>query len=79
VRTGVGAQLPYRCRDGPAPDFSVEGVKKEMRELLERLKGEEGQRIRANLESLSDAYGKTWDEGGEAKTNLEEFLKQYID
>jgi hypothetical protein len=79
VRTGLGAQMPYRCRGGPSPDFSVEGVRKEVRELLERLKGEEGGRVRANAERLGEAYAKGWDEGGEAKTNLEQLLKLYVD
>jgi hypothetical protein len=79
VRTGLGERVPYRCRNGPAPEFSVEGVKREVRELLQRLKGEEGQRIRANLERLGDAYRMNWEEGGEAKRNLEGFMKQYID
>jgi hypothetical protein len=74
ARTGAGAQLPYRRHDGTAPEFSVEGVKKEVSELLERLKGEEGQRVRATLGRLSEAYGKRWDNGGEAKTNLEGYI-----
>jgi hypothetical protein len=79
VRTGLGAQMPYRCRDGPMPEFSVEGVKKEIQELLTRIKGEEGRRVRANFERLGDAYRKNWDEGGEARINLEGFLKKYVD
>jgi hypothetical protein len=78
VRTGLGQQLPYRCRDGPAPDFSADGVKKETRTLLERLKGEDGRRVRANFERLGEAYGKTWREGGEAKANLDRFMTKYI-
>jgi hypothetical protein len=79
VRSGLSDRLPYRCQDGPRPEFSVEGVKREIRELLRRMKGEEGRRIRANFERLSEAYKKTWDEGGEAQVNLEAFLRKYLD
>jgi hypothetical protein len=80
VRTGeLGEKLPYRCRNGSAPEFTTEGVKKETRELLKRMKGEEGRRVRANFERLGEAYGRNWEEGGEAKLNLEGFLTKYVD
>jgi hypothetical protein len=79
VRTGLGEQLPYRCRDGPTPDFSPRGVKKEIRELLKFLKGKEGQRVRANFERLGELYRGNWDEGGEARINLEGFLRKYVE
>jgi hypothetical protein len=79
VRKGLGARLPYRCRGGPAPEFSAEGTRKETHMLLKDLKGEKGRRIRANFERLGDAYGQNWEEGGEAKVNLEGFLKNYVD
>jgi hypothetical protein len=79
VRTGVlGEQLPYRCRNGPVPEFSPDGVKKETRELLKRLNGEEGRRVRANFERLGEAYSRNWEESGEARLNLEGFLTKYV-
>jgi hypothetical protein len=79
VRTGLGQRLPYRCRDGPAPEFTVEGIRKETRELLRRLNGDEGRLVRAKFESLGDAYRNTWKEGGEARVNLDAFLTKFID
>jgi hypothetical protein len=79
VRSWIGEKIPYRCRNGPAPDFSVKGVKNEMRTLLERMKGEDGKKVRDNMERLGEAYRKTWKEGGESRANLEIFLKKFID
>jgi hypothetical protein len=79
VRTGLGERIPYRCRDGPAPEFSVEGTKKETRDLLKRIKEEEGRHVRANFERLGEAYGRNWEKGGEARVNIEGFLKKYVD
>jgi hypothetical protein len=75
VRTGLGERLPYRCGGGPAPDFSAEGVKKETRELLERLRGDDGRRVRANVERLGNTLQTSWEDGGAARVNLEEFWR----
>jgi hypothetical protein len=78
VRTGSGARRPYRRGDAPEPEFSAEGVRRETRELLLRMKGEEGGRVRRNVEYLADVYGRTWNDGCEAKRNLDGFLAKYI-
>jgi hypothetical protein len=79
VRTWIGEKIPYRCRDGLEPDFSDVGTRHEMRTLLKQIKEEEGRKIRENVERLGEAYGKTWETGGEASVNLEGFLKKYVD
>jgi hypothetical protein len=80
VRTGVGAQPPYRCINGKhlMPEFSAEGARKEMKDLIVRFKNEDGQRIRANFERLGEDYGKNWHEGGEAQVSMEQFLKSHL-
>jgi hypothetical protein len=52
VRTGIANKPPYRCHDGriPLPDFSLEGVKKETKQILLQIDEEEGRRRRANFE-----------------------------
>jgi hypothetical protein len=79
VRTWIGEKTPYRCRDGPAPEFFEAGARREMQILLERMKGEEGKKIRENMEHLGEAYGRMWEEGGEAKMNLDSFLRKHVD
>jgi hypothetical protein len=78
VRTWIGEKIPYRCRDGPTPNFSEDGAKNEMRRLLEWMKGQEGRKVRKNAERLGEAHGKMWDKGGEASINLEGFLRKYV-
>jgi hypothetical protein len=79
VRTGPGAQPPYRCIGGPQPEFTVEGVRKETRDLLKRLDGEEGRQVRTNLEVLGKLSDSAWAEGGSAKQEMNGFLRAYID
>jgi hypothetical protein len=73
----LSERLPYRSQNGPAPEFCVKGVQRETRELLRRMKGEKGQRVRANSERLSDGYRKHREEGGGAQVNLEG-LRKYV-
>uniref|UniRef100_A0A0W0EZ46 Glycosyltransferase family 1 protein n=1 Tax=Moniliophthora roreri TaxID=221103 RepID=A0A0W0EZ46_MONRR len=79
VRRGEhGTKKPYRCGDGPAPKFTVDSVREEMRDLLTKLNADEGRVVRANFESLSDKLAMSWDDGGEAKEALNEFLNKYL-
>jgi hypothetical protein len=78
IRTGKGAQQPYRLAGQTPVDFSVGGVRREARELLVKLKGPEGLEIRKNTEALGEAMEKPWMEGGEAELELERFLNKYV-
>ncbi|KAK7437863.1 hypothetical protein VKT23_018300 [Stygiomarasmius scandens] len=83
IRTGQhGTRSPYRSRDLPEseqPTFTVDAVKKEIRELVVKLKGDEGLAVRKNYERLGEAISKSWDKDGEARKTMERFLKKYID
>ncbi|KAK7463058.1 hypothetical protein VKT23_007644 [Stygiomarasmius scandens] len=82
VRSGEkGMQIPYvfQNSDQPAPTFTVEAVREEIRALVVRMKGEEGKEIRRNLERVADGYLRGWDEDGEARRNTEEFLRNFVD
>ncbi|KAF5345928.1 hypothetical protein D9758_011456 [Tetrapyrgos nigripes] len=82
VRTGEnGTRKPYRFKDSePAqlPTFTVEAVRREIREVLQKLKGEEGLLVRKNFERLSREVLTSWDENprGEARESMEMFLKK---
>lgn len=80
VRSGKDGTKPLlRFRDtGYSPSFTAEGVKQEFEKLLEKIKGEEGQLVRRNFEALSDKFGKSWDEGGESKRDLDRFLTKFL-
>ncbi|KAK7437855.1 hypothetical protein VKT23_018292 [Stygiomarasmius scandens] len=82
VRTGSGAQLPYRFKDLPEseqPKFTVDAVREEIRDLLVKLKGDEGLVVRKNFENLAKMFLRGWEQDGEARGNMERFLKKYVD
>ncbi|THU79707.1 UDP-Glycosyltransferase/glycogen phosphorylase [Dendrothele bispora CBS 962.96] len=83
VRTGqYGTQLPYRFKDlakSEQPKFTVDAVRKEIDDLLVKLKGDEGVVVRNNFEKLATAFLSGWEKKGEARQNLERFLKKYVD
>jgi hypothetical protein len=79
VREGDGARQPLRMKGKHTVDFSVEGVRKETREVLLKIKGPEGERIRANAEKLGEALAESWQEGGEASRDLTMFMGKFID
>jgi hypothetical protein len=78
VRSGDGARQPLRMEGKELVDFSVAGVRKEARELLKKLKGPEGVRVRANADRLGAELDKSWKEGGEAHGELERFLNRFF-
>ncbi|KAK7029552.1 hypothetical protein VNI00_014429 [Paramarasmius palmivorus] len=78
VRTGErGTKRPYRCgSDDTVPRFAVDSAKEEFRRMIQSMKGEDGQRVRSNFLQLAEQVAKTWNDGGEAKEQLELFLKK---
>jgi hypothetical protein len=78
VREATGARQPLRLQGQPAVDFSVDGVRKEISELLQKLKGPEGEHVRANAEKLGSELDKSWKEGGEASEELNRFLSKFL-
>ncbi|KAK7437859.1 hypothetical protein VKT23_018296 [Stygiomarasmius scandens] len=82
VRTGSGAQLPYRFKDLPEsdqPKFTVKAVRNEIRDILVKLKGDEGLMVRRNFEKLAKTFLSGWGQDGEARGNMESFLRKYVD
>ncbi|RPD61324.1 UDP-Glycosyltransferase/glycogen phosphorylase [Lentinus tigrinus ALCF2SS1-6] len=74
VRHGAGAGKIYR--NGRVPIATVDAAKAEMRDVLERAYGEEGERKRANLLSLRKKLQATWEENGIARREVEAFLNE---
>jgi hypothetical protein len=79
VRTGAGAQQPHHLIDKPPVDFSIDGVRREARDLLVKLRGTEGEEVRKNAEVLGAKMDKSWIKGGEADMETEAFLKKFVD
>ncbi|THV01912.1 UDP-Glycosyltransferase/glycogen phosphorylase [Dendrothele bispora CBS 962.96] len=80
VRTGRdGTQPPYRHKDAPVqPTFTVEAVRAEVRDLLLKLKGDEGAVVRKNYENLGKTFLTGWDKDGEARASMEAFIKEFV-
>ncbi|RDX55143.1 UDP-Glycosyltransferase/glycogen phosphorylase [Lentinus brumalis] len=72
VRHGAGAGKIYR--NGRVPVGTVDAVKAEMRDILERAYGEEGARKRANILSLGKTLQTAWSENGIARGEVEALL-----
>ncbi|THV01911.1 UDP-Glycosyltransferase/glycogen phosphorylase [Dendrothele bispora CBS 962.96] len=84
VRSGEnGTKIPYvfkhEMSNYSVPTFTLEASKAEIRDLITRLQGEEGSRVRENFERLADKYVRGWDKHGEARRNMEAFLARYVD
>ncbi|KAK7030479.1 hypothetical protein VNI00_014066 [Paramarasmius palmivorus] len=79
VRRGImGTRKPYRCGDGDTPAFTIASVRNEIRGLIAKMRNDEGRMVRANFESLCAELAKAWDDGGEAKQEMDRFLNTYL-
>ncbi len=72
VRTGNGLRPVYRT--GKAPTGSVEAVRAEAADVLQRAFGEEGRAKRARLLALKERLDAAWGEGGASRRDVEAFL-----
>ena len=72
VRTGPGLKPIYRT--GYTPKGTVEAVKAEVREVLQKAFGEDGAKKRAKLTQLQKALNGEWEEGGSSKRDALAFL-----
>jgi hypothetical protein len=83
VREGDGARPPLRVVRGASSakpvDFTFDGLRTEVRELLSLMHGADGTLVRENLEKLAVAMDASWKDGGEASMQLAAFLQKYVD
>ena len=73
MRTGEYGLKPIH-RLGRAPIGTIEAVREEAHDILEKAFGEDGARKRANMKLLSQKVGKAWDDDGLAKGELRRFI-----
>ncbi|KAI0633343.1 UDP-Glycosyltransferase/glycogen phosphorylase [Trametes polyzona] len=69
TRTGPEGLKPI-YRTGRKPVGTVEALKAEARDVLQRAFGEDGARKRANLLKITPAVRREWDEGGKARKDM---------
>ena len=79
VRSGLGLQPLYRGGANKRPEGTLDAVRREAREVLERAFGEDGRTKRENVRRLNVKIGAAWEKeeevgGGSAWRNLEAFV-----
>ncbi|TCD64138.1 hypothetical protein EIP91_004487, partial [Steccherinum ochraceum] len=72
VRTGKGMLPLYRT--GKAPAGTIEAIKREAREVLEKAWGEDGRIKRQNMKQLQGKVLHAWDRDGPATKDLDRFM-----
>ncbi|CDO77370.1 Glycosyltransferase Family 1 protein [Trametes cinnabarina] len=76
VRTGVGAGPIYRT--GKAPVGTLDAVRDELREVLARAIGEDGERKRQQMLGLRRTLAAAWTEDGAARREVGHFLDHVL-
>lgn len=73
VRNGGGLR-PILRRNGYTPTGTVEAVREEFIDVLERAFGPEGAKKRSNVERIRDGIAEGWAPGGESWKELEKLF-----
>ncbi|KAH9903095.1 UDP-Glycosyltransferase/glycogen phosphorylase [Cubamyces lactineus] len=72
VRTGNGLGRIYRT--GKAPVGTIKAVREEVRDVLARAFGEDGEKKRARIQELRKAMDDAWSEQGASRRDVEAFV-----
>ncbi|KAH8085452.1 UDP-Glycosyltransferase/glycogen phosphorylase [Cristinia sonorae] len=72
VRTNNGLRPIYRT--GKAPLNTIDALKAEVREVLEKAFGEDGERKRTNVQKLKAQIDAAWKKGGSSDVDMGKFL-----
>ena len=72
VRSGNG--LKPICRNGRVPAGTTDAVKAELRDVLGKAFGEDGEKMRARLAQVRKTVLGEWEDGGASKGDMVAFL-----
>ena len=72
VRSGDGLKPIYRT--GYTPKGTIDAIKAEVREVLQKAFGEDGARKRQKLAEITTAVNSQWAEGGASRRDIIRFL-----
>lgn len=72
VRIGNGLKTIYRT--GKTPVGTLDALRAEAHEVLDKAFGEDGARKRANMKELQAKVHSAWDKGGSADVDMEKLL-----
>ena len=76
VRTGSDGLKPM-LRNGRSPKGMREAVGEEFRQIIDACRGEQGEKLRRNAKEVQQKFETAWEDGGEAKRELNAFLERY--
>ncbi|KIJ46331.1 glycosyltransferase family 1 protein [Sphaerobolus stellatus SS14] len=76
ARTGDAGLRPMKR--GVKPTGTVDAIQREIREILQRARGEDGKIKRTNAEVISNKMKEDWEENGEAGTGLKRLLEKEL-
>ena len=65
-------------RNGRVPKGTREAVGEEFRQILDACRGEQGEELRENAKEVQQKFEKAWEEGGDAKRELNAFLERFV-
>jgi len=65
-------------RNGRAPKGTREAVGEEFRQIIDACRGQQGEELRENVKELQRKFENAWEDGGEAKRELNAFLERYV-
>lgn len=77
IRTGERGLKPL-CRNGRAAKGTRAAVRKEFLEVIDDIHGAKGTELREAVQGLKKRYEKAWEEEGDAKVELQAFLKRFV-
>ena len=70
--------LKPMLRNGRVPKGTREAVGEEFRQIIDACRGEQGEELRRNAKEVQRKFKKAWEDGGEAKRELNAFLERYF-
>jgi hypothetical protein len=77
VRTGESGLKPLH-RNGRAAKGTRAAVREEFLGVIDDIRGAKGAEIRATVQGLQSEYAKAWKDEGDAKLELQAFLKRFV-
>ncbi|KAF9052531.1 hypothetical protein BDP27DRAFT_1304456 [Rhodocollybia butyracea] len=77
VRTGVdGTRIPYKSKELPA--FTDASCKAEIKDLVDKLRGNQGSVVRKNFEAMADKIGQAWNvKDGSSRKELNHLFDKF--
>lgn len=77
IRSGEHGSKPLR-RNRRATKGTRQGVREEFLGVIDDIRGAKGTVLRGAVERLRSEYAEAWEDGGDAKLELQAFLRRFV-